>query len=192
MASNTSSLAFYLPVAELTDLALDGPAGSSTLPSTRRLSLQKAHLDGLRSVDDLIICLDNLGVSGPLTVHAPALKLLGEGGQFNVHEGSLLDPATDCEWGTIVGHSGDQDAKVWSASRWAIGSCIFYGSAPDQRLLLGSRSTEASSIEQPSEHRQFVRMGSRRNTVPSPTACVRDCSEHNGCNFRPPHNDMAD
>lgn len=102
MASNTSSLAFYLPVAELTDLALDGPAGNSMLPSSKRLSLHKAHLDGLRSVDDLIICLDNLGVPGPLTVHAPALKLLGEGGQFTVHEGSLLDPATDCEWETVV------------------------------------------------------------------------------------------
>ena len=97
MVSNTSSLAFYLPVAELTDLALDAPAGSSSSPSSGRLSLQKAHLNGLRSVDDLIICLDNLGIPGPLTVHAPALELLGEGGQFIVHVGFLVDPATDCD-----------------------------------------------------------------------------------------------
>jgi len=97
MVSNTSSLAFYLPVAELTDLALDAPAGSSSSPSSERLSLQKAHLNGLRSVDDLIICLDNLGIPGPLTVHSPALELLGEGGQFTVHVGFLVDPATDCD-----------------------------------------------------------------------------------------------
>lgn len=102
MASDTSTLGFYPPVAELTDLALEGPARDSSLPSAGRLTLDKAHLDVLRSVDDLIICLDNLGVPGPLTVDAPALKTLGEGGQFKVHEGSLLDPAADCEWETIV------------------------------------------------------------------------------------------
>jgi hypothetical protein len=97
MASDTYSFVFRRPVAGLTDFTPNDITHSRGLLHPAGPSATYSYLDGLRSADDLIICLDGLCVPGPLTVHAPSLKFLGEGSQFVVHAGSLLDPSTLCE-----------------------------------------------------------------------------------------------
>lgn len=97
MASDTNSFVFRRPVADLTDFTPNDIPHSRGLLYPAGPSATYSYLDGLRSADDLIICLDGLRVPGPLTVHAPSLKFLGEGSQFVVHAGSLLDPSTLCE-----------------------------------------------------------------------------------------------
>ncbi|KAK5731511.1 hypothetical protein LTR17_011309 [Elasticomyces elasticus] len=55
-------------------------------------------LRALKTVDDLILSLDRLGVPGPLTLSNPYKDdtKLGEGGQFEVYSGGLLD-SSNCE-----------------------------------------------------------------------------------------------
>jgi serine/threonine protein kinase len=97
MASNNSFLAFHRPIADLTELRSKDSTLTRGLPHTQGPIADDSYFEALRSVDDLIIPLDDLGVPGPLTVHVSPQKCLGEGGQFIVHEGSLLDPSTSCE-----------------------------------------------------------------------------------------------
>ena len=97
MASNDSFLAFHRPIADLTELRSKDPTLNRELSHTKGPVADDSYFASLRSVDELIIRLDDLGVPGPLTVHASSQKCLGEGGQFFVHEGSLLDPSTSCE-----------------------------------------------------------------------------------------------
>lgn len=101
MASGISLLAFRRPVADLTELRLTDPTQEWGLTHTQGPIAEDTVFGELRCINDLIICLDNLGVPGLLTVHTQpsgsSLKFLGEGGQFIVHEGILLDPTTLCE-----------------------------------------------------------------------------------------------
>jgi hypothetical protein len=91
MASNNSFLAFHRPIADLTELRSKDPTLNRGLPHTKGPIADDSYFETLRSVDDLIIRLDDLGAPGPLTVHVSPQKCLGEGGQFIVHEGSLLE-----------------------------------------------------------------------------------------------------
>ncbi|KAF2633096.1 kinase-like protein [Macroventuria anomochaeta] len=59
-------------------------------------------IDSLKTVDDLVISLDVLGVPGPLTLHAPFLNKLGEGAQFSVFQGSILEASTNCDFATDI------------------------------------------------------------------------------------------
>jgi serine/threonine protein kinase len=97
MADNDSVFEFHLEVADLTEIRRKDSTLDRELPYTQKPIAEDSHLEALRSVDDLIIRLDDLGVPGPLTVDPSPRKHLGEGGQFIVYEGSLLDPSTSCE-----------------------------------------------------------------------------------------------
>jgi serine/threonine protein kinase len=60
-------------------------------------------LKALMTVDDFVASLDSLGVHGPLTLYTSFSETtrLGEGAQFSVYAGSLLDSA-NCEEETIL------------------------------------------------------------------------------------------
>jgi serine/threonine protein kinase len=105
MASDhtTFSFTYHNQIAGLTDTfdlsSLNLGLGED---GTSRNEYSSSSLNTLKTVDDLIISLDDLGVPGPLTLYAPFLEKLGEGAQFAVFHGSLLDGSTNCEFSTTI------------------------------------------------------------------------------------------
>jgi serine/threonine protein kinase len=127
MAGDDSVFDFHLAVADLTELGPKDPTLHRGLPLAQGPIAEDSNLGELRSVDDLIIRLDDLGVPGPLTVHPSPQQCLGEGRQFIVHKGSLLDPSTSCEKEAVTDKVAIKTPK--------------FGVFPDGRFDLASSTT---------------------------------------------------
>jgi len=104
-SSDSPSFSHRNPIAGLTDVssALLNEQGAK---NTYITNIDEISLPGFRAlvtVDDFVASLDALGVPGPLTLHTTITEAtrLGEGAQFSVYAGSLLD-LSNCEYETTL------------------------------------------------------------------------------------------
>ncbi|ORY07687.1 hypothetical protein BCR34DRAFT_666300 [Clohesyomyces aquaticus] len=96
--STTFSFAYRNQIAGLSSTVSDLSLGDAGRDGSSRNYDALLTVNSLKTVDDLIISLDILGVPGPLTLHVPFLRKLGEGAQFAVFQGSTLDASTNCDF----------------------------------------------------------------------------------------------
>jgi serine/threonine protein kinase len=105
MTSGSFSFSDRNPIAGLTDRPSALPSGQEA-KNTYLTNLNEYSLPGfkaLKTVDDFVASLDALSVPGPLTLHTTftEARRLGEGAQFSVYAGSLLD-SSNCEYETTL------------------------------------------------------------------------------------------
>jgi serine/threonine protein kinase len=105
MTSGSFSFSVRNPIAGLTEttpaLSSEGEAKNTYLTNPNAFSLP--GFKALKTVDDFVASLDALGVPGPLTLYTTFTldNRLGEGAQFSVYAGSVLD-SSSCEDETIL------------------------------------------------------------------------------------------
>ena len=104
MTSGSFSFSDRNPIAGLTGRPSALP-NEQEVKNTYLTNLNDYSLPGfkaLKTVDDFVASQDALGVHGPLTLHTTftEVRRQGEGAQFSVYAGSLLD-SSNCEYETL-------------------------------------------------------------------------------------------